>query len=734
MNYEETLSTLKAIQASYSPVPFLLDPEAEPRFVINSDERTIVIPEEFKFLAVKMDHLSERIYFDIPRYFDGEDLATKICVVQYINANSEEAVEGIAAVVDVDYTSESGKIIFRWDVDNNVTKYAGDVSFSVRFYTISDDNRFTYSWNTVPATLPILDTIDNTGQTVTENYPTELLQWQYRMTELDRTISDKISEATESIDTNVAAALAARQGAEDAEARVNAIVAGNEAYTKQQSHDLFALALKSTAEKATSVNVYPDKLSNLRVYAHGFTQQAGSGDPSPTNVREITCGGLRMIEVVFDGTENWVPAPSASGSDPAFAVTDVAFPFSGTNEVLARTTQFCTGYPIKNSGGYSGECVWVYGEQAGSAGIRVRLFGAQSAEQLKSALVARYAAGDPVIVWYQPADESDATGLYAPIILQGDEYRATCIELTAPLCKGDSVVSYIESGCDDVVTYDGSEDEGWNAYDGNPGVFYIDISAANYASGGIAIANRLIKNNSGVAASLKIGEFIIQIRTGGTLRFAIKIDDTSTDPSVVKTALAANPVDFFFTSTNYTPAADIPVSLETHAAYFIRLDGVTNGLKFTSRGNLLENTVELRVGNIQGVRANGILACSNLKPFAVTWGENEPYICGYGGSYPYEIAIRLPNTIATTIEAANQWLTDQKNAGTPITIVYELATTITYAHPAVRLPAYPDDTGKVTITGQSGGKVSVEYNKNITKAFEDIVTRLVSVEKAILGG
>ena len=67
MNYEETLSTLKTIQASYSPTPFLVDPDTEPRFVIDSDERTIEIPDEFKFLAVKMDHMSEQIYFEIPR-------------------------------------------------------------------------------------------------------------------------------------------------------------------------------------------------------------------------------------------------------------------------------------------------------------------------------------------------------------------------------------------------------------------------------------------------------------------------------------------------------------------------------------------------------------------------------------------------------------------------------------------------------------------------------------------
>lgn len=449
MNYEETLSTLKAIQASYSPMPFLLDPDVEPRFVINSDERTIKIPEEFKFLAVKMDHLSERIYFDIPRYFDGEDLATKICVVQYINANGEEAVEGIAAIVDADYTSEADKIIFRWDVDNNVTKYAGDVSFSVRFYTISDDNRFTYSWNTVPATLPVLDTIDNTGQTVTENYPTELLQWQYRMTELDRTISEKIETATESIDANTKAAQAARQGAEDAESRVNAIVAGNEAYTKQQSHDQFALALKGTAEAAKSITIYPDKGSNVSVTAHGFTQQAGTGDPSPSNVRQLKFGSGFFNQKIITGQENFEPYP---GKQNTYSISAVGGTIYGG--VSSRYKPLGAGELGTKDGIYL----------SNTLSIIITDLSCSLANEFKAKLQALYAAGTPLTIWYNKlvngAEEEWKPGktLYAPIILTGGEYRATCLPLTAPLCEGDSVVSWAKSGCDVEVVLTGTED------------------------------------------------------------------------------------------------------------------------------------------------------------------------------------------------------------------------------------------------------------------------------------
>ena len=91
--------------------------------------------------------------------------------------------------------------------------------------------------------------------------------------------------------SSATAAQAARQGAEAAESRVNAIVAGNEAWTKQQSNDRFARALKTEAAQAATLEIYPDEGSNIVVTAYGFTEQAGSGDASPANVREIAVAG-----------------------------------------------------------------------------------------------------------------------------------------------------------------------------------------------------------------------------------------------------------------------------------------------------------------------------------------------------------------------------------------------------------------------------------------------------------
>lgn len=722
MNYEDTLSELKAIQASYSPTPFLLDPDAEPRFLINSDERTIMIPEEFKFLAVKMDHLSERIYFEIPRYFDGEDLATKICVVQYINANGEEAVEGIAAITDVDYESEAEKIIFRWDVDNNVTKYAGDVSFSVRFYTISDDNRFTYSWNTIPSTLPILDTIDNTGNTVTENYPTELILWQYRMQELDKTISDKISEATASLDADietgqslVTAAQAARKGAEDAEGRVNAIVAGNEAYTKQQSHDLFALALKGTAEAAKSVTIYPDKGSNVVATIHGFTKQEGEGDASPNNVRALTNGGMKLVQLALTGAENWAVSSAASGQYQRFYM-----PLSIAAPADWKSTICCTEFipktilvesSVNGIGTYSGTLYLRWDEYNNSVDL------------LKADLSARYAAGDPVTVWYVPADESDATGLYAPLTGTGDGYTGICRKLTAPLCQGDKFITKVKSGCDKVMTFDGSSDEDWKieTLSGGTNRYYIVISNAAQADmeTGFALANWLKLAATGQTGNpLYYNIFTITADN----RLYVRANNESL--ADFKLRIAADPLTIWYRSTDYTNTADNQASIETHVRWKYTFTG-KEGWTVGGVGAYLSSI------NLPGNKTATSGKCSHFK-YQYSYTANAIMVESSG-----RVALGTAAISELGFSGVEDWkayLAEQYAAGTPVEVEYELATQIVFAHDPVDFIASPDEDGTWVITGETDGTVSAEYNKNITKAFEDIVTRLVSVEKAILGG
>lgn len=192
------------------------------------------------------------------------------------------------------------------------------------------------------------------------------------------------------------------------------------------------------------------------VTALGFTQQAGTGDPSPTNVRAITNGGKYFNVTVYTGQESW---SAYSGKANTFSVP------AGTT-IYGGVSSYYAGLAAGEVGTKNG----IY--LSNTLSVIVTDLACSSADEFKAKLQALYTAGTPLKVWYNKlvngAEEKWEPGktLYAPIILTSGEYRATCLPLTAPLCDGDSVVSWaenadgdaesIETHAQSVVVADGS--------------------------------------------------------------------------------------------------------------------------------------------------------------------------------------------------------------------------------------------------------------------------------------
>ena len=166
---EEYLRRLADIQNEYNLKELVMLPEDEPRFIIDLDTRKIILPDEFKFLAVENDHNAETIYFEIDRYYDKQDLSQKTCIVQYKNTSDAKAIEGFYPVTKLDIDTVPGKILFGWTIENKVTVLPGSVDFSIRFYSIDDSGRlpvFTYNINTLTGSLPVIDTLNTSNQGV----------------------------------------------------------------------------------------------------------------------------------------------------------------------------------------------------------------------------------------------------------------------------------------------------------------------------------------------------------------------------------------------------------------------------------------------------------------------------------------------------------------------------------------------------------------------------------------
>lgn len=139
----------------------LTNEEDEEIIKVESDLRTIIVPESLKVIGVAGDHRAESIFFQIPRYFDGQDLSEHNCLIRYINAGNEYGEYPIAdKAVDEKY------IILGWQITNLVTRYAGTINFTIQFETI-DYNGVEYQWQTIPATLTVLPGL-NVEKTITE--------------------------------------------------------------------------------------------------------------------------------------------------------------------------------------------------------------------------------------------------------------------------------------------------------------------------------------------------------------------------------------------------------------------------------------------------------------------------------------------------------------------------------------------------------------------------------------
>ena len=195
-NYQIMQNTSSTDISPYSVSLMMLDQDIEPIIEIDSDSRKIVVPEKLFNIAVTGDHHCETIYFKISRYFDGTDLSNHDCIIRFFNAGHEYGEEDVCDVeIFEDY------IKFGWNIDNRVTRYSGEIEFSVQFETIDE-----YQWQTIPSKLNILQGI-NVENAITDKddsiFRTLSRQIDYikKQISLIQIETNKVSELSQQIDS-----------------------------------------------------------------------------------------------------------------------------------------------------------------------------------------------------------------------------------------------------------------------------------------------------------------------------------------------------------------------------------------------------------------------------------------------------------------------------------------------------------------------------------------------------
>lgn len=230
----------------------------------------------------------------------------------------------------------------------------------------------------------------------------------------------------------------------------------DETYSKQQANDRFALALKTDTGKGTSFDIYPDEGSNISMTAYGYTQQDGSGNPSPENVRPIKVGGIPLVEVTIDDSLEWMPF---NQNTMAYTILPIKAKGNYYN-VYTNSSDIHFDPSTKPGDGKSGFNI------TGSANyfvLNLQGFGITALEDIKAWL-----SKHPFKIWYGPGNTGDATGIFSPAYFNKPNLQGEFLPLTEPLCDGDYVVSMQDGQCAEyhakcIVEFDGTED--WSHQD-----------------------------------------------------------------------------------------------------------------------------------------------------------------------------------------------------------------------------------------------------------------------------
>lgn len=320
-------------------------------------------------------------------------------------------------------------------------------------------------------------------------------------------------------------------------------------------HDINALAdtmallhagVPDTSAKAASHELHATDAS-MYVTLHGATYQAGSGDPTPDNVRPISGVDAALVHVggknLIDFPEGQVINYSVLNDTPIKRILNLA----DGNYILS--------WGITSSGGTNKIIIVTYADGRTVGGYvdktQMKLSGA-----IESVSVINWTGNDQTIDWMQLEAGTVATD-YEP-------YNADVIDITAAL-NGEAL--YGDGTTDDIiendvlvdgerkckitrnwahVTVDGSDDENWAYNQTNPsGLFQFYLPYSVPARNGSGICNRF-KWNVSSSSSYECAY------TYNTSAYIMIKPETIGSPtadqrvSALKTFLSSNPVELVF--------------------------------------------------------------------------------------------------------------------------------------------------------------------------------------------
>lgn len=473
-----------------------------------------------------------------------------------------------------------------------------------------------------------------------------------------------------------------------------------------------------------------DRIESVAV--QGLTTQAGTGDPSPENIREI--GGVG----VMDGKAEIVPATASAVSSAGvvgkygyycfFNLKGITNGAIVANRAIAENTTFDYSYSNKSTSTQ-------VAVSNGGAKYTPRMYfphevlGTTSAStdaDCKAAVVALLNQwndeGNPLTIWYQKATHTEGDPYYTGVSVEdADGYHGTALPLAQPLYTGDTVETNVVSAYNKCVVLDGSET--WTAGTITSGEArryvwgYTDAQPVGSTSEvGIAASDRY---KAVTGADLNTGNVAgLAVTTGGKIQFADPAITSLTDwkAYLAEQAAAGTPVTVWYKST--ANGAPLRIAKETHAMKKLVLDGTETWTRYSNMDyQTSTNIFILADAELPNRKLAVNVSISNqFKNTGATYAFRETYDGQTGVFSDYASSarqyFRWGNVsdyadAAAAVAAFKEWLAAQYAAGTPVTIVYELATPEVYAHAPVEME---NEAGSVVITAENTCEASLWAN------------------------
>lgn len=433
--------------------------------------------------------------------------------------------------------------------------------------------------------------------------------------------------------------------------------------------------VKMRGDIASGDTVVISSAPKNKITVQGETSQPGTGDPSPDNIRMIDGVGMYDRMLVLDGSEEgWHTSPGDNAAGHTYTVLDldvdgsvisgltVSSKASWSRNVYADWSLLPPDgktYFIRNDGIKTTFCTRY------DSGISA----------LKS-----YLSVHPLIVWYRSVDFYKSKGpfYYVHEVSDGttSPYKAIGIELNAPLFDGDSLEIGGLSGFDQMIVLDGSEDEEWSWGGSGTTAFaacfiHINIGAAS------PLMRLSIVSDTFNSVSIKANNTVIGIG-GWANQLYLRDPSKFTSESTLRSYLSSHPLTVFYKSVNYIPENDIAVALEKRVNGYAAVDGEEIWLWNPSSGWAYNPQAYRDHKNSTAIQSSHYVGIGDHFP-----SVGQATINSAGNLIVYD-------TDWNSASDATAYFNSQYSAGTPVQVVYELASSATYAHPIQpeTLPAY----------------------------------------------